>query len=140
MFKLNRLALYTAWLIVAGLLVSAAVDRHPYSFYMLLRWICCPVLAYSAFVAYETNRVLWIWVFGVLALLYNPIFRTHLDRITWIGVNWFTVGTITVAAVFFWRTNAREKSTQYAMNQKNESKTDVAIATRRRGFRAGSYN
>jgi Family of unknown function (DUF6804) len=105
--KLNRLGLYAAWLVTTALLVSAAVDRHPYSFYMLLRWICCPIFAYSAFVAYEKNRSLWIWIFGVLALVYNPIFRTHLDRSTWIGVNWFTVGAITVAAVVFWRTNTQ---------------------------------
>jgi hypothetical protein len=45
----------------------------------------------------------WAWIFGVLALLYNPIFRVHLDRNTWIGVNWFTVGVIVVAAALFWR-------------------------------------
>jgi hypothetical protein len=106
MLKLNRLGLYTAWLIVAGMLVWAAVDRHPYSFYMLLRWICCPIFAYSAFVAYETSRTLWIWIFGVLALVYNPIFRTHLDRNTWIGVNWFTVGATVVAAAVFCRNQA----------------------------------
>jgi len=38
----------------------------------------------------------------VLAALYNPIFRVHLDRTTWIGVNWFTAGVIAVAAVVFW--------------------------------------
>ena len=51
----------------------------------------------------ERSRVLWIWIFGVLAALYNPIFRVHLDRNTWTGVNWFTVGTIIVAAAAFWR-------------------------------------
>jgi hypothetical protein len=96
--------LYVAWLIAAGMLISAAVERHPYSFYTLLRWICCPIFAYSAFSAHEKNRVLWIWVFGVLAALYNPIFRVHLDRSTWIDVNWFTVCAIIVAAVAFWRT------------------------------------
>jgi hypothetical protein len=93
--------LIIAWLIIGGLLVSAAVERHPYSFYTLLRWICCPVFAYSAFAAYEKNRVLWVWVFGVLAALYNPIFRIHLDRSTWSGVNWFTVGAIMVTIVAF---------------------------------------
>ena len=91
--------LYVAWLVAAGMLVSAAVERHPYSFYTLLRWICCPILAYSAFAAHEKNRVPWVWIFGTLALLYNPIFRVHLDRSTWMGVNWFTVGAIAVAAV-----------------------------------------
>jgi len=55
------------------MLVSAAVERHPYSFYMLLRWVCCAIFAYSAFAAHERNRLLWVWVFGALAALYNPI-------------------------------------------------------------------
>jgi Family of unknown function (DUF6804) len=53
--------LYVAWLVAAGMLVSAAVERHPHSFYTLLRWICCPIFAYSAFAAHEKNRVLWVW-------------------------------------------------------------------------------
>ena len=59
----------------------------------------------SAF--YEKNWVLWVWFFGVLGAMYNQIFRVHLDRSTWIGVNWFTVGVIAVAAAFFWRKQSR---------------------------------
>jgi hypothetical protein len=99
----DLVGLYIAWLVAAGMLVYAAIEKHPYSYYTLLRWICCPVFAYSAFAAHERNRMPWIWIFGTLALLYNPIFRVHLDRSTWIGVNWFTVGVITVAAAIFWR-------------------------------------
>ena len=98
------IGLYVAWLVAAGMLVYAGIERHPYSFYTLLRWICSPVFAYSAVAAYERKRLPWAWIFGVLALLYNPIFRVHLDRSTWVGVNWFTVGTIIIAAVAFWRT------------------------------------
>jgi hypothetical protein len=110
---MKRIAgLYVAWLVAAGLLVYAAVERHPYSFYTLLRWICCPIFAYSAVVAHEKSRVLWVWIFGVLAGLYNPIFRVHLDRSTWIGVNWFTVGVIAVAGIVFWQRSSKlpEKS------------------------------
>ena len=49
------------------------------------------------------NRVTWAWIFGVLAALYNPVFRVHLDRNTWAGVNWFTVGAIAVATGVFLR-------------------------------------
>jgi len=96
-------SLYIVWLIAAVMLVSAATQKHPYSFYMLLRWICCPVFAYSAVAAYQKNRAPWVWIFGTLALLYNPIFRVHLDRSTWIGVNWLTAGAIVIAAAVFWR-------------------------------------
>ena len=99
--------LYIAWLVAAGMLVYAAIERHPYSYYTLLRWICCPIFAYSAVVAHKKNRVLGVWVFGVLAGLYNPIFRVHLDRSTWIGVNWFTVAVLVVAAMIFWRPTRR---------------------------------
>ena len=85
---------YIAWAVATVMLVLAVTGRYPYGFYTLLRWICCPVFAYSAFAAHEKAHVLWVWIFGVLALLYNPVFRVHLDRSTWIGVNWFTVGAI----------------------------------------------
>ena len=45
----------------------------------------------------------WAWIFGVLAALYNPVFRVHLDRNPWAGVNWFTVGAIAVATGVFLR-------------------------------------
>jgi hypothetical protein len=91
--------LFIAWLIIAALLVDAAVGQPSYSFDTLLRWICCAVFAYSAFAAYENKHGVWVWVFGVLAVLYNPIFRVHLDRSTWSGVNWITVGIIVVAGI-----------------------------------------
>src|SRR5438270_11681989 len=105
MVKYNSklLVLYATWLVATTMLVFAAVEKHPYSCYMLLRWICCPIFAYSAVAAYENNRVLWIWIFGVLAALYNPLLRVHLERNTRTGINWFTVGAIVVAAIGFWR-------------------------------------
>lgn len=93
--------LIIAWLIVAGLLVFAGVEPHPYRFYTLLRWICCTVFAYSAFAAHERKRVPWVWVFGVLAALYNPILPVELDRSTWIIINLLTVGAILIAIGFF---------------------------------------
>ena len=80
---------------------KAAVERHLDSFCTLLRWICCPLFVYSAFAAYANKHGVWVWVFGLLATLYNPIFRVHLDRSNWIGLNWITVGIIAVAGFVF---------------------------------------
>ena len=46
--KSTILLLYIAWLIAAVMLVFAAVEKQPDSFYTLLRWVCCAVFAYSA--------------------------------------------------------------------------------------------
>lgn len=102
-YRRNIGGLYIAWIIAAGMLVFAVITNHPYSFYTLLRWVCCPVFAYSAVFALQTLRVAWAWIFGVLAALYNPLVRVHLDRQTWVAVNWFTIGVIVLAAVLFWR-------------------------------------
>ena len=110
----RTLGLYGAWLVATAMLVLAVTGKHPYGFYTLLRWICCPIFAYSAFAAYERNRIPWVWVFGVLAGLYNPLFRVHLDRSTWTNVNWGTVGAIIIAAALFWRpTRENDSSDQH---------------------------
>src|SRR5262249_6388548 len=110
----HRAVLLIAWLIAAALLFDAAVERHPYSFYTLLRWICCPIFAYSASAAHKRNRMPWVWVFGTLALLYNPLFRVHLDRNTWTIVNWVTIGAIILAAMVFWKNKKSAPSANLA--------------------------
>jgi membrane protein implicated in regulation of membrane protease activity len=80
------------------------------------------------FAAHEKNRVLWVWVFGVLAALYNPIFRIHLDRSTWIGVNWVTIAMIVIAAIAFWRPKKGSRSvTADSATQKTDTKQDRAV-------------
>jgi hypothetical protein len=110
--------LYVAWLAAAVMLFFAVTGRHPYSFYTLLRWICCAAFAYSAFTASEKNRVAWVWIFGVLAVLFNPIVPVHLQRDTWQIVDWGTIGVIVIAATFFWRdkeTKAKAFAEQFMM-------------------------
>jgi curved DNA-binding protein CbpA len=99
----NAGSVFLLWLIAAMMLVYAAVYRHSYIFLTLLRWVCCPILAYSAVSAHQGKRVAWTWIFGLLAVLYNPIFRVQLDRATWIRVNWFTAALILVAGIIFCR-------------------------------------
>ena len=98
----RTLGLYIAWLVATVILVFAVTGRHPYGFYTLLRWICCAAFAYSAFTAQEKNRVAWVWVFGVLAVLFNPIVPLHFQRDTWQMIDWVTIGVIVVGGVAFW--------------------------------------
>jgi hypothetical protein len=99
----RTLGLYVAWLVAAVMLVLAVTGRHPYSFYTLLRWISCAVFAFSAFTASQENRVPWAWIFGVLAVLFNPIVPVHLQRDTWQMIDWAAIGVIVVAGIVFWR-------------------------------------
>jgi hypothetical protein len=99
--KSTILLLYIAWLIAAVMLVFAAAEKQPDSFYTLLRWVCCVVFAYSAVTSFQMKRVLWLGIFGALAALFNPIFPLGLDRSSWIVADWFSIGAMVISAFVF---------------------------------------
>jgi len=138
--KAQIVALYIAWLIAAGMLVATVVGppsfavglasrvldhshtlrsssvhrRGNYSprkdFYTLLRWVCCAAFAYSAFTAFQMKRASWTWVFGILAVLFNPFGIVHLQQATWQVIDWAAIGVIVVGAVVFWRDKGTSKA------------------------------
>jgi hypothetical protein len=101
--KSTILLLYIAWLIAAVMLVFAAAEKQPDSFYTLLRWICCALFAYSAVTSFQMKRMLWLCIFAVLGIVFNPIFPLGLDRTQWIIADWFSIGLMVIAAFVFWK-------------------------------------
>jgi hypothetical protein len=47
---------------------------NPYDYYVTLHWVCCGIFAYLAIQSLEHKKQGWVWVFGIMALFYNPIF------------------------------------------------------------------
>ena len=78
-------------IVASILLVIALYPETPYAYYVLLRWILCPLFIFLAIRAYELKKESWVWILGVCALLYNPVFRVHLNREIWSVVNIVTI-------------------------------------------------
>ena len=70
------------------LLLVAALGRWPYSFYVLLRIVTCVACVYlcSRAVAHKRARI-WVWVFGAIAIAYNPLIPLRMGRADWRVVN-----------------------------------------------------
>ena len=81
-------------IVVSAMLLWALNPDNPYGYYMLLRWICCGVFSYLAVQAFSQGKIGWVWILGVVALIYNPFFRAGFTRDFWALVN---VATIVVA-------------------------------------------
>ena len=87
------------WL--SGIVVFAnlvALADLPYGYYQLLRIV---VTAYAVWVAvYRMNRghTAWLWIFGLLAVLFNPIVKIHMARETHFYFNLLTIGLIVMEA------------------------------------------
>lgn len=73
------------WILVgmAALLLLALFDGWPYGYFTLLRIAVCAGSAYLAWEAGEADKETWVWVFGAIAVLFNPIIPIHLTREIW---------------------------------------------------------
>jgi predicted membrane protein len=72
--------------ITIGLLLIA-MAKLPYDYYTLLRFWVSLFAAYEAYKTYKDGSLNWALAFSATALLYNPFFKIHLLKATWIWVN-----------------------------------------------------
>lgn len=88
-----------ALVIASAVLFLALFDGWQYGFFTLLRFIVFATTAYVAWMAYEAQREKWVWIFGFIAVLFNPFFLIHLDRDTWVVID-FIVGLFLFVTIF----------------------------------------
>ena len=69
--------------VVAALMLFGALGDWPYGYYQLLRFVVCGVSVYVAFIAYGWEKLWAAWLFGFVAVLFNPLLPIHLSRDLW---------------------------------------------------------
>ena len=63
----------------------------PYGYYFLSRIVVCVCAIFFASQLYKENEQNSVFIFGGIAVLYNPLFPIHLgDKSIWIVVNIIT--------------------------------------------------
>ena len=92
-------SIWVPQVIASVMLLWALNPSNPYGYYVLLRWVCCGTFAYLTVQANKRGLEGMVWVLGITALIYNPIFRVHLNRELWSIVNLATV-VVAVASIF----------------------------------------
>ncbi len=80
----------------------------PYGYYVLLRWVVCPVLAFSTVYCYELRKIVWVWIFGIAAVIFNPLVPLYLGKPMWHFINGATALLLVVS--FFALDGPRAKS------------------------------
>lgn len=81
--NLKRHSEFALTLISAALLLFASTGRHPYGFYMVLRFVITVGAVYWAWRVYQVKLRAWTWVFVAIALLLNPFFPIRMQRTQW---------------------------------------------------------
>lgn len=69
--------------IIAVLILFGGLGTHPYSYYQFLRWAVCLAGIYAAYLYYKKGQQVWVWIFGIIAVLFNPVAPFYLSRSNW---------------------------------------------------------
>lgn len=73
---------------VSGVALLLAIPTGwPYDFYILLRWLICISAIITASGFYKSKLSGWAFLFGLMGLLFNPIFPFYLKKNTWVMID-----------------------------------------------------
>jgi len=70
-----------------------------YGYYVLLRWVVTISAVFLLSLAYESKKTFWVFLIGMVAILFNPIIPVNLDKETWVVID-FIVAIIFLASIF----------------------------------------
>ena len=65
------------------LLLLAIKGGMPRWFYLLLRCTVCGTTAFLALLSYAAEKKLWVCIFGLIAIVFNPFRPLYLGRSIW---------------------------------------------------------
>ena len=100
----DRRHFWIAHLLPGGMLLLAFDSTNPYGYYIMLRFVCCAAFVLLAIDYLKSDaHPLWIWLFGIAAILYNPILKVPMDRESWAIANICTLMLLVSSVVRFIR-------------------------------------
>ena len=85
--------------VIAILMLLLAIPSGvwPYGYYMILRWVVFGAALFILWTSYKLKQNTWIWIMGAVALLFNPIAPIHLDKETWVVIDFIAAGTFLIS-------------------------------------------
>ena len=85
--------------IVPLIFLVLSFGNWPYAFYQTLRWVVCLFTGYLAYTSYRSKRMVWVAIFTITAILFNPIAPFYMERSTWQLID-LTVLVLLIASLF----------------------------------------
>ena len=85
--------------IASAMLFGALLDGLPYGYFQVLRWVVCICAGLLAFGLFEEEQKTPAFIFGGIAILFNPILIFRFPRETWTIID-AIVGIIFLVYIF----------------------------------------
>jgi hypothetical protein len=79
------------------LLLAIPSGIWPYGYYQILRWVVAGAALFILWIAYNFKKQAWIWIMGVIAILFNPIVPINLVKETWLVIDFIAAGLFLIS-------------------------------------------
>ena len=91
-----------AAIISATFLFLAMLSGWPYGFFTLLKFVIFTLTAYIAWISYQAKQEKWTWIFGFIAVIFNPFIPLYFGRDFWILVD-LIVAVFLIISIFIFK-------------------------------------
>lgn len=88
-------------LLVCTLLLLVGAATSSYEYLTVMRWVVFLAFAWSAFIAWHSDRKVAVVVQLAIAILFNPFFRPHISREVWVALD---LSAALIAVIIAWAT------------------------------------
>ena len=95
------------YLFLAAMLLLCLAPM-PYGYFMLVRFVMMVAFGWMAYRYYLNQKTIAMWVFGALALLFQPIYKIALGRTVWNVVDVVVALLLIAMFVLEWRRGTKE--------------------------------
>lgn len=96
-------------LISALMLFLAIPEGWPYGYYTILRLVVCASAVFVAYVAViDFEKTKWAYLFGFVALLFNPLIPIHLTKEIWVVID-IMAALLFIISIFVLRNKRHER-------------------------------
>ncbi len=86
--------LYPQIALVIFLFYAGIEGFEEYGLYTLLRIFTFLICGFLAYQNHQSENPKWIWIFGIIAIIFNPIIKIKFDRDTWETVDIFVASLL----------------------------------------------
>ena len=69
--------------IISGILLLIATGKNPYDYYIFLRYSIFVAAIIDILIVIYIKKYIWILIFGIIVILFNPIIPINLSRGIW---------------------------------------------------------
>jgi hypothetical protein len=104
---------------IAIVLLVGAIARNPYDYYIILRYVVCTTALCGTWFAYKLRKYVWLGVFILAAILFNPFIPIHLKRQAWLYID-IAIALVFLSSFIFLKIKTEKKPAEVIEKKKDE--------------------